>query len=84
MKTLTDEFGQKHLFSVPITCPLIREEMESFKNETQVGLKCSEVSDKVLAVIEKPNFFENRKEEICARTFGTFSLKHPKVERIMC
>ena len=37
----------------------------------------------MLAVIENPVFFENRKEEICTRVFGTFSLKHPKVENIM-
>lgn len=37
----------------------------------------------MLAIIENPVFFENRKEEICTRTFGTSSLKHPKVERIM-
>ena len=28
-------------------------------------------------------FFDNRKEEICSRVFGTQSKKHPKVERIM-
>jgi ATP sulfurylase len=36
-----------------------------------------------LAVLENPVFFENRKEEIAARICGTFSLKHPKVEKIM-
>lgn len=34
-------------------------------------------------MIENPVFYENRKEEISARVFGTFSTKHPKVERIM-
>ena len=37
----------------------------------------------MIAVIEEPVFFENRKEEISARVFGTQSTKHPKVERIM-
>lgn len=37
----------------------------------------------MIAVIEEPVFFENRKEEISTRVFGTFSLKHPKIERIM-
>jgi 3'-phosphoadenosine 5'-phosphosulfate synthase len=36
-----------------------------------------------LAVIENPVFYENRKEEISTRIFGTFSLKHPKIERII-
>lgn len=37
----------------------------------------------MLAVIENPVFFENRREEISARIFGTQSVKHCKVERIM-
>jgi ATP sulfurylase len=45
-------------------------------------LKCSRISEDILAVIEDPVFFDNRKEEINTRTFGTTSLKHPKVERI--
>ena len=34
-------------------------------------------------MIDNPVFFENRKEEISARVFGTLSTKHPKVERIL-
>jgi ATP sulfurylase len=39
-------------------------------------------ADDILAVVEDPEFFDNRKEEICAKTFGTRSLKHPKIQRI--
>jgi 3'-phosphoadenosine 5'-phosphosulfate synthase len=47
-------------------------------------LRCPSVCNgDVLAIIENPVFFENRKEEISARIFGTFSTKHPKIERIM-
>jgi ATP sulfurylase len=60
-----------------------KEEHDALKGEARIALKCSKVSEHVLAVIENPVFFENRKEEICTRTFGTTSLKHPKVERIM-
>ncbi len=83
MKTITTKCGRKFLFSVPITQSLTKEEMESLKGENQVALRCSKVSTQVLAVIENPVFFDNRKEEISTRTFGTFSVKHPKVERIM-
>lgn len=83
MKTLTDASGKRHLFSVPITQPVTKEQYEALKGQTKIALKCSALSEDVLAVIENPVFFENRKEEICARTFGTFSLKHPKIERIM-
>ncbi|MFN9906391.1 MAG: hypothetical protein ACK56F_09750 [bacterium] len=50
-----------------------------------MALKCSALGDKdaVYAIIEKPVFYENRKEEISTRVFGTFSVKHPKIERIM-
>lgn len=57
--------------------------METLKGESKIAIKCSKISPNVLAVIEEPVFFDNRKEEISTRTFGTFSTKHPKVERIM-
>jgi 3'-phosphoadenosine 5'-phosphosulfate synthase len=37
----------------------------------------------VYAIIENPVFYENRKEEISSRIFGTFSIRHPKVENIL-
>ena len=82
MKTITTEDGKRHLFSVPITQSLSKDEYESLKNEKKIALKCSKVSPNALAIIENPVFFENRKEEISTRTFGTSSTKHPKVERI--
>mmetsp|Transcript_7057 Transcript_7057/g.5304 ORF Transcript_7057/g.5304 Transcript_7057/m.5304 type:complete len:347 (-) Transcript_7057:51-1091(-) len=78
MKTIT-EHGKKHLFSVPITQHVTAEQKEALKNEEKVALK---YNGQIVAVIEKPVFFDNRKEEISTRTFGTQSLKHPKVERI--
>lgn len=84
MKTLTDSTGFKHLFSVPITQYVTKEQFEELKSESKIALRCPKIlNNEVLAVIENPVFFENRKEEICTRVFGTFSLKHPKVERIM-
>lgn len=84
MKTLTDSTGFKHLFSVPITQHATKEQYEHLKSEARIALRCPKINNnEVLAVIENPVFFENRKEEICARIFGTFSLKHPKVENIM-
>lgn len=71
MKTITTDDHKKHLFSVPITQPVTKEEMEALKGEEKIALKCSKISPHALAVIEKPVFFDNRKEEICSRTFGT-------------
>ena len=82
MKTVTDSNGVAHLLSVPITQHVTTEQKEALTGKAAVALKCSAISDKVLAVIHKPVFFANRKEEICARTFGCFSVKHPKSETI--
>lgn len=83
MKTITTACGKKHLFSVPITQAVTKEEKEALAGHKKIALRCSKLSKDVIAVIENPVYFENRKEEISTRTFGTFSVKHPKVERIM-
>ena len=74
MKTITDGNGQRKLFSVPITQPVTAEQKEALAGAGKVAIKCSAIgSDDVLAVINAPVFFDNRKEEICARTFGCMS-----------
>jgi 3'-phosphoadenosine 5'-phosphosulfate synthase len=83
MQTLTNSVGATSLFSVPITQHVTKEQYLALKDEKSIALRCTSVYDGILAVIENPVFFENRKEEISARTFGTFSTKHPKVERIL-
>jgi 3'-phosphoadenosine 5'-phosphosulfate synthase len=84
MKTLTDSTGHKHLFSVPITQAVTKEQKEQLQGEKRIALRSPAVSGgHVIAVIEDPVFYENRKEEISTRIFGTFSLKHPKIERII-
>jgi len=83
MKTVTDKNGKSHLLSVPITQHVTDEEKAVLEGKPAVALKCSALGDKVLAVMHKPTFFANRKEEICTRTFGCFSAKHPKAETIM-
>jgi 3'-phosphoadenosine 5'-phosphosulfate synthase len=70
MKTLTDATGHRHLFSVPITQAVTKEEKESLKDAKKIALRCSAISPTVLAVIENPVFFDNRKEEISTRVFG--------------
>lgn len=83
MKTITDAEGKRHLLSVPITQPVTAEQKAEFEGKTKIAIKCSAIgSDAVLAVIENPVFFDNRKEEICARTFGCMSANHPKAQTI--
>lgn len=83
MKTITDAEGKRHLLSVPITQSVTAEQKAALEGESRIALKCSAIgSDDVLAVIENPVFFDNRKEEICARTFGCMSQNHPKAQTI--
>jgi len=83
MKTITDGEGKRHLLSVPITQSVTAEQKAEFEGKPKIAIKCSAIgSDAVLAVIENPVFFDNRKEEICARTFGCMSQNHPKAQTI--
>ena len=78
MKTITDGEGKRHLLSVPITQPVTTEQRSCFAASPKIAIKCTEIgSDSILAVINNPVYFENRKEEICARTFGCMSENHP-------
>ena len=79
------EFGsrEKHMLSVPITQHITFKDKERFEGKSKIGIKCSKLSDELLAVISEPVFFENRREEIATRVFGTFGKTHPKVERIL-
>jgi len=78
---ITCDDGERYLHSVPITCHVTKEEMEKCQGKDRVSLKHAS-SGEILAIIEKPTFYQNRKEEISSRLFGTQSKKHPKVERI--
>jgi len=82
MNTVTDEDGNKHICSVPITQYVTKEQKESLEGQKKVAIRCKSVSDDVLAVIEEPEFFDNRKEEITTKTFGTRSVNHPKIARM--
>jgi ATP sulfurylase len=82
MNTVTDSEGQRHILSVPITQHATSAEKEVLQNEPAIALRCKDISNDVLAVIENPTFYENRKEELCTKTFGTRSLKHQKIARI--
>jgi 3'-phosphoadenosine 5'-phosphosulfate synthase len=80
-KTITCDDGEKYLHSVPITCHVTLEDMEKCKDKEKISLKHAKTGE-ILAVIECPVFYPNRKEEISSRLFGTMSKKHPRVERI--
>lgn len=82
MNTVTDENGNRHICSVPITQYITSEQKAALEGKKRIAITCKAISDDVLAVIEEPEFFANRKEEICTKTFGTRSLRQPKVARM--
>ena len=83
MKTIADEVGTRHLMPCPMTQAVTSEQKAALEGEQAIAIKCSAISDDILAVISKPVFFANRKEEICSRTFGTWSQNHPKAQTII-
>ena len=83
LKMITGSDGKKHMLSVPITQHITFKDKERFEGKSKIGIKCSKLSDELLAVISEPVFFENRREEIATRVFDTFGKTHPKVERIL-
>ena len=82
LKSITKN-GEKHVLSVPITQYISAEEKEKIEGKKKVGIRCSKLSPDLLAVINEPVIFENRKDEICTRVFGTYGKNHPKTERIL-
>ena len=78
-KTLTIE-NDRFLHSVPITCHASDEEKANCEGKSEITLR--DHNGNPIAVMDNPVFYENRKEEIAARLFGTTSNKHPKIENI--
>lgn len=79
MNTITDADGERHIQSVPITQYVTKDQMEALKDEKKIALTWK---GDVLAVIEDPEFFDNRVEEISTKTFGTRSANHPFIARM--
>jgi 3'-phosphoadenosine 5'-phosphosulfate synthase len=65
---------------VPITMHVNEEQKALIGENNAFAIK---YKGTLYAVVHEPVFFENRKEEICARTFGSFSPNHAGAEPIM-
>ena len=83
MSMISDDTGKKHILSVPITQHISAEDKARFAGKEKIAIKCTKLTQEILAVIEGPEIFDNRKEEISTRVFGTFGKTHPKIERIL-
>jgi len=66
--------------SVPIVLPVTKMDKERVEGGTTLVLRYKGVAK---AVLRNPEFYEHRKEERCARQFGTTNPNHPYVKKIM-
>ncbi|XP_077310267.1 bifunctional 3'-phosphoadenosine 5'-phosphosulfate synthase 2 isoform X2 [Lithobates pipiens] len=66
--------------SIPIVLPVSAEDKEKLS-----GLKALTLSyeGRRVAILRNPEFFEHRKDERCARVWGTSCTKHPHVKIVM-
>lgn len=65
--------------SVPIVLPVSTEKKQELDGCTAVAL---EYQGRRVALLRNPEFYENRKEERCARQWGTTCPQHPYIKVI--
>ncbi|XP_060097239.1 bifunctional 3'-phosphoadenosine 5'-phosphosulfate synthase 2 isoform X1 [Heteronotia binoei] len=86
--TLLDGRGRVDIFqldgvinlSIPIVLPISSEDKKRLEGCNAFTL---EYNGRRVAILKNPEFFEHRKEERCARVWGTTCAKHPHVKMVM-
>ena len=63
--------------TIPIVLPCSTDDKKRLESSLIIAL-CYD--GKLVAVLKKPEFYEHRKEERCARTFGTTDIAHPYIK----
>lgn len=63
--------------TIPIVLPCTTEDKERLKLSSTIAL-CYD--GKLVALLKDPEFYEHRKEERCARLFGTTNREHPCIK----
>ncbi|CAI9588005.1 unnamed protein product, partial [Staurois parvus] len=63
--------------SIPIVLPVSTEDKERLSELKAFALS---YEGRKVAILRNPEFFEHRKEERCARVWGTTCPKHPHVK----
>ncbi|KAM3606324.1 uncharacterized protein V6R79_014272 [Siganus canaliculatus] len=66
--------------SVPIVLPVSTENKQKLDGSAAIAL---EYQGKRVAILRNPEFYENRKEERCARQWGTTCPQHPYIKMVM-
>jgi 3'-phosphoadenosine 5'-phosphosulfate synthase len=63
--------------TIPIVLPCTTEDKERLKTSSTIAL-C--YNGKLVALLKTLEFYEHRKEERCARVFGTTNTEHPHIK----
>ncbi|KAM4702676.1 bifunctional 3'-phosphoadenosine 5'-phosphosulfate synthase 2 [Rhinophrynus dorsalis] len=66
--------------SIPIVLPVSKETKERLSESKAFTLK---YEGKNVAILRNPEFYEHRKEERCARVWGTTCAQHPHVKMVL-
>ncbi|NWZ98176.1 PAPS2 synthase, partial [Nesospiza acunhae] len=66
--------------SVPIVLPLSAEDKQRLEGSAALALS---FQGRRVAVLRRPEFFAHRKEERCARVWGTTCPRHPHIQMVM-
>ncbi|XP_064285973.1 bifunctional 3'-phosphoadenosine 5'-phosphosulfate synthase 2 isoform X1 [Passer domesticus] len=66
--------------SVPIVLPLSAEDKRRLEGSAALALR---FQGRAVAVLRRPEFFAHRKEERCARVWGTACPRHPHIQMVM-
>lgn len=63
--------------TIPIVLPCATKDKERLQSATKIAL-C--YNGNFVAVLKQPEFYEHRKEERCARVFGSTNVDHPHIK----
>lgn len=66
---------------ISIVLPVFTQDKERLQGAKQI---CLYYKSKPIALLKDPEFYAHRKEERCARQFGTTSPKHPYIKVCCC
>lgn len=65
--------------TIPIVLSVSDADKQRLENKKEIGLW---YENKCFAILENPEFFIHRKEERCAKIFGTTNIGHPTIKMI--
>ena len=72
--------GKTHSQAIPIVLPVHTEDYERLKSQNEIALM---YEGRCVAFMKDLEFYAHRKEERCARIFGTTISGHPTIDMIM-